>query len=77
MKDRTQPPIPENIQDYVDADRMAVIEKFEQYGWDLWFVRRPLFQDSIVVLKHQQTGATCIIDENAHVRHEHDLAIRP
>jgi len=43
-------PVPGNLADILNKDQMTSLRQIENFGWQLHFVRRPLFQDPVVVI---------------------------
>ena len=43
-------PIPDNLEDYLNVVQIKALRQIENFGWELKFVRRPLFQDPIAVI---------------------------
>ena len=46
-----QPAIPQKLNAYLTFDQEMGLRTAERFGWDLFFIRRPAFQQSLVVLK--------------------------
>jgi hypothetical protein len=43
-------PVPEDLKDILNLRQMQSLQQIENFGWRLHFVRRPLFQDPVVVI---------------------------
>jgi len=43
-------PIPANLEEILNERQMQSLKQIENFGWQLLFVRRPLFQDPLVVI---------------------------
>ena len=43
-------PVPRNLGDILNEDQLTSLRQIENFGWQLHFVRRPLFQDPVVVI---------------------------
>ena len=43
-------PVPRNLDDILNKQQMTSLRQIENFGWQLHFVRRPLFQDPVVVI---------------------------
>ena len=48
-------PIPEKLDEVLNDAQLLSLNKLEGFGWNLEFVRRPLFQDVVPVLFHPDT----------------------
>ena len=73
------PAIPENYHQVLNAFQLQTLKKVEEYGGELWFVRRPLFQDIIPVVKCAKRSAStaAIIEDDGTLNKDHGLNIRP
>lgn len=49
-KRRGEEPIPDNLEDYLNQHQINALRQIENFGWELKFVRRPLFQEPIAVI---------------------------
>ncbi len=43
-------PIPDNLEDVLNAMQLIALSEIEAFGWELRFVRRPLFQEAVPVV---------------------------
>jgi hypothetical protein len=43
-------PVPRNLGEILNENQMTSLRQIENFGWQLHFVRRPLFQDPVVVI---------------------------
>ena len=73
-----QDPIPANFQEMLTPAQLATLQKIESYGGELWFIRHPLFQDIVPVVRCSKTEdcKTAIIEEDGSLNKEHGLVIR-
>lgn len=44
-------PIPLNYSKYINEAQKITLNKMLEFGWDIKFIRRPLFQEPIVVME--------------------------
>ncbi len=72
-----QPPIPVRLSEYLNQAQIATINKMEQFGWELFFVRRPLFQEVITIMRFLQSGETALIEEDGSFNRAHEVYVRP
>jgi len=49
-KRRGDSPVPDNLEDYLNGEQMTALRQIQAFGWELKFVRRPLFQEPIAVI---------------------------
>lgn len=77
LKDRVkEDAIPTPLDVYLTAEQLASIRKMEGFAYELYFVRRPLFQDTVTIMKHHSTGHTILIDQDGSIIKDHDIVIR-
>jgi hypothetical protein len=48
----------------------------ENYGWELNFIRRPLFQDVLPVLLHLDSNKIGVLEEDGTLNMQRDLNLR-
>ena len=72
----TDDPIPHNWNKRLTDMQVMTINRYESYGWDLWFIRRPRGSDWIPVLRNLHTGDTAVVDEDGELVSDHGLIIR-
>ncbi len=71
-----QPPIPDNISDYLNADQLTTLNQFESFGWRLEFIRRPLFQEVISVVIGPDNKQIGILEKDGSINQEADITLR-
>lgn len=73
------PAIPENFHQVLNAFQLQTLKKVEEFGGQLWFIRRPLFQDVIPVVKCaiSSEATAAIIEHDGTLNRNHGLNIRP
>ncbi len=49
-KRKGESPIPDNLDDYLNDDQLQALAQIKNFGWQLKFVRRPLFQQPVAVI---------------------------
>ena len=72
-----QPPIPENLSEYLNDAQLRTINKMEGFGWKLFFIRRPLFQEVITIMQSPDGSDTALIETDGNFIQAHDVYIRP
>lgn len=53
---RKQPPVPDDWLTLLTEQQKMSLQGLINFGWSIYFIRRPLFQERTVVLKHDQMG---------------------
>jgi hypothetical protein len=59
------------------TDQVIALRNLEHFGWELRFVRRPLFEHPVPVLFDADTERYAILEDDGTVNEDHDLIIRP
>jgi hypothetical protein len=68
--------IPEDIKLRMTALQRGALARFEGFGWFVKFVRRPLFQEQIIVLVDPSGVDHAILTEDGELDHNIDFDIR-
>jgi len=69
-------PVPENIEELLNEAQLHTLQGIKQFGWELHFVRRPLFQDAIPVLINREGTKTIVLEVNGSINEEAEIDIR-
>ena len=73
----TQAPLPDRLSDYLNEAQLRTISKMEGFGWKLFFIRRPLFQETITIMQSPDCTETALIETDGNFIQAHDVYIRP
>ena len=68
--------IPEDIRTRLNVLQHQTLKRVEGFGWSVGFVRRPLFQDQVVVLFDPTGRQYAILHEDGSLDRESDTPIR-
>ena len=69
-------PIPEKLKDVLNDAQMLSLNKLEGFGWNLQFVRRPLFQEVVPVLFHPDTNKYGILNDDGTLNAQPEIQVR-
>jgi len=69
-------PIPSNLEDWLTQDQLMALKHVESFGWQLKFVRRPAFQDPIVVLFSADDKKIGVMGKDGKIDMNPDIQIR-
>ena len=72
-----QPPVPKDLQRFLNQTQLSALLFLQALGWHLWFVRHPLFQSALVVLWDPTNSYTATLEENGEPNINHGLTFRP
>lgn len=65
------------LRDALNEDQRATLSELERYGWELRFLRWPLFQPSVAFLYDQNRDRYVVLEEDGNVNESHGYTIRP
>ena len=68
--------IPEDIKSRMTGPQRGTLARLEGFGWSLQFVRRPLFQEQVIVLVDPAGKEHAILLEDGTMDRDIDLATR-
>lgn len=69
-------PIPEHVKSYLNSDQLAELHSIEGFGWGLKFIRRPLFQDPVVVVTSADGKSIGVLEEDGRLNLDPNIEIR-
>lgn len=69
-------PIPDNLKRYLTSAQQAELHTIEGFGWSLEFIRRPLFQEQVVVVINADGSSIGVLEEDGRLNLEPDIKIR-
>ena len=67
--------IPDNLKEMMSEAQVKALSGIGYSGWELRFLRRPLFQESEIVLYNPDNGRIGILDRDGSIR-LHNIKIR-
>ncbi|MBT8121248.1 MAG: hypothetical protein KJO10_01835 [Gammaproteobacteria bacterium] len=73
---REQNQLPAHLDEVLNEMQLFSLKRMERYGWMLAFIRRPLFQDIVTVLRHQDCHKFSILNEDGTLNAQPDIALR-
>ncbi|MDH5469741.1 MAG: hypothetical protein OEX75_04075, partial [Gammaproteobacteria bacterium] len=56
--------LPAHPDEALNEMQLITLKKMEQFGWILAFIRRPLFQETVTVLRHQDCHKFSVLNED-------------
>lgn len=75
-KRKGEKPIPNDIHNYLNDTQNAVLNKIQDFGWSLQFIRRPLFQEPIVIAANANGDAYGVLEVDGHFNTEPNIVLR-
>lgn len=61
----------------LNDDQRTTLVELERFGWELHFLRRPLFQPSVAFLYDRDRRSYAVLEEDGTLNESHGHAIRP
>jgi hypothetical protein len=71
-----QPPVPSELQAFLNQKQFSTLLFLQALGWHLWFVRHPLFQSHLVVLWNPTNKYTATLEEDGELNINHGQEFR-
>lgn len=69
-------PIPEHVKSYLNDAQMAELHKIERFGWSLTYIRRPLFQEPVIVVTDAGGKSLGVLEDDGRLNLEPDIDTR-
>lgn len=71
-----QKAVPIDLGRYLNESQLLALHSLESFGWHLWFVRRPLFMQPIVVVANAESTQHAQLEEDGSVNLKPPLQLR-
>lgn len=71
-----QPPIPDNLEDWLNDIQLEMLRKIEILGFTLIFMRRPVRQDPVPIVINNEGNKIGILEKDGRINMEVDIAMR-
>jgi hypothetical protein len=62
-----QKAVPIDLARYLNESQLLALHSLESFGWRLWFVRRPLFMQPVVVVANSESTQHAQLEEDGSV----------
>lgn len=69
-------PIPDNYKSLLNEAQIIALNRLTAFGWNLKFVRRPLFQEPVPVLWNAHGNKIALLEEDGKLNMKPDIKIR-
>ncbi len=76
-KRKREKPIPDDLESVLNEHQLLALHRIENFGWQLHFVRRPLFQAPVAVIINNEGDSIGVLEEDGRINMEPDIKIRP
>lgn len=71
-----QKAVPIDLGRYLNESQLLALHSLESFGWHLWFVRRPLFMQAIVVVANGEATQHAMLEEDGSVNLKPTVVLR-
>ncbi|MES9993211.1 MAG: hypothetical protein ABW098_14745 [Candidatus Thiodiazotropha sp.] len=75
-KRRGEKAVPDNLKELLSDLQLMSLNKMKDFGWELLFIRRPLFQDVVPVVSDHDGIKIGIIEGDGRINLEPDIRLR-
>lgn len=75
-KRKGEKPVPDNLNQMLNPVQMSALRQIESFGWQLKFVRRPLFQEPVPVVFSADGKQIGVLEDDGRLNMEVDVPIR-
>jgi len=69
-------PVPENLEELLNEAQLRTLKSIGRFGWQLHFIRRPLFQEVVSVLISSEGDKCAVLETDGSINERVDLDIR-
>ena len=75
-KRKGEKPVPDNVKNYLSDAQHVALHKIEGFGWTLAYIRRPLFDEPVIVVSNADGSSIGILEEDGRLNLESDIEAR-
>jgi hypothetical protein len=68
--------VPEHLEQVLSEMQMLALHQVESFGWQLRFVRRPLFQEPVPVVFSADGTKIGVLEEDGRINMEPEIQVR-
>jgi hypothetical protein len=68
--------VPINLSSFLNESQMLALHSLESFGWNLWFVRRPMFMPPLVVVANGESTQHAVLEEDGSVNLKPQIHLR-
>ena len=69
-------PVPDNLEKYLNTAQMRTLHQMEGFGWELKFIRRPLFQEPVAVMVDPSGKVSGVLEESGELNRNAEIILR-
>ena len=69
-------PVPDNVRSYSNDAQLTELHRIEGFGWQLKFIRRPLFMEQYVVVANPEGNTLAVLEEDGGLKLDPEIELR-
>jgi hypothetical protein len=69
-------PVPDRLEDVLNEMQMLALHQIEGFGWQLRFIRKPLFQEPVPVVFSAGGDKIGVLEEDGRINMTPDIKVR-
>jgi hypothetical protein len=69
-------PVPQNATSLLNDLQTLALHQIEGFGWQLQFIRRPMFEDPVPVVIHSDGKQIGVLEQDGRINMEPDIKVR-
>ena len=70
-------PVPDNLEEVLNVAQQRTLTGITYSGWVPRFLRRPMFQEPVLILHHPEEGGIAILDADGRLETQAGVKLRP
>ena len=75
-KRKGEKPVPDDVNDYLNEAQLAELKTIEGFGWKLKYIRRPVFQQPVIIVTSQDGSSIGILEEDGRLNLDANIDTR-
>lgn len=68
--------LPVNLAEYLSEDQRLTLRQMDSFGWQLAFIRRPLFQESMAIVTNEDASQYGVLERDGSINMRSTLELR-
>lgn len=73
---KVTPPKRRDLLDKLTDEQRFELRRYEHFGWELEFVRHPMFDNAMPVMRDRDTGRLALLEPDGTLNHDHNITLR-
>jgi hypothetical protein len=69
-------PVPVDLKEMLNETQLLALKRIEEFGWELHFIRVPLFEDIVPVVVNHQGEKFGVLEVDGRINTIHELLVK-